>query len=123
MLYTSCALYLWSQRKIRKTYFLLAYTTLLLVVETIFIVVQATSVQSVYIDNRNYPGGPWVYFLETQHLAVNVLFYAALYLLTFFSDMLMVSGPSTFSSSNSDYSNISCGAVGLSGLHLVILVV
>ena len=66
---------------------------------------------------------PVVYFLETQHLAVNVLFYAALYLLTFFSDMLMVSGPSTFSSSNSDYSNISCGAVGLSGLHLVILVV
>ena len=86
-------------------------------------IVQANTVQSMYVDHRNYPGGPWVYFLETQNLAVNVVFYAALFLLTFFSDMLMVSDQSTFSSGNSDCANISCGAVGLSGLHLVILVV
>jgi hypothetical protein len=94
VLYTTCALYLWSQRKTRKqSIFLLLYTTLLLVIETILMVVQANSVQALYIDNRNYPGGPWAYFLATQNLAVNVIFYATLFVLTFLSDLLVVSVP------------------------------
>ena len=43
-----------------------------------------------YIDNRNYPGGPWQYFLDTQNLAVNVMFYATLFLITFMCDLLVV---------------------------------
>jgi hypothetical protein len=95
VLYTSCALYLWDQRKKRRqSVFLLLYSTVLLAIQTIFMVVQANTVQSIYIDNRNYPGGPWAYFLATQNLAINVVFYATLLVLAFLSDMLMVSGPS-----------------------------
>lgn len=91
VLYTTCALYLWSQRKLRKqAIFLLAYMTLLLTIESIFMVVQANTVQSIYIDNRNYPGGPWTYFLATQNLAINVIFYATLFVLTFLSDLLVL---------------------------------
>ena len=94
VLYTTCVLYLWSQRHTRKrSIFLLAYITLLLMIETIFMVVQANTVQSMYIDNRNYPGGPWTYFLATQQLPINVIFYATLFVLTFLSDLLLVSVP------------------------------
>ena len=94
VLYTTCALYLWSQRKTRKrSIFLLAYITLLLVIETMYMVVQANTVQSMYIDNRNFPGGPWAYFLATQQLPINVIFYATLFVLTFLSDLLLVSDP------------------------------
>ena len=65
--------------------------TLLFCVETIFVAVQARAVQVNYIDNRNYPGGPWAYFLATQYLPVNVIFYAALFILTALADILVVS--------------------------------
>ncbi len=91
VMYTSCTLYLWRQRKEKKAaLFLLVYITLLLAVETIFAAVQARTVQVIYIDNRNYPGGPWAYFLATQNLAINVMFYATLFVLTFLSDLLVV---------------------------------
>jgi hypothetical protein len=75
--------------------FLLFYSTLLLAIQTIFMVVQANVVQSIYIDNRNYPGGPWVYFLATQNLAIDVVFYATLFSVTFLSDILIVGDPFT----------------------------
>ncbi|TFY73332.1 hypothetical protein EWM64_g10681 [Hericium alpestre] len=91
VLYTSCALYLWGQRKTRKNSLLiLAYITVLLSVETIFEIVQARTVQLIYIDNRSYPGGPWQFFLASQTLAVNVIFYATLFVLTFLSDLLVL---------------------------------
>ncbi|RDX50535.1 hypothetical protein OH76DRAFT_455973 [Lentinus brumalis] len=91
VLWASCALYLWKQQKRgRKTGFLLCYITLLLIVETIFGIVQARTVQVIYIDNRNYPGGPWQYFLDTQSLAINVMFYATLFLITFLCDLLVL---------------------------------
>lgn len=86
-------------------------------------VVQANTVQSIYIDNRNYPGGPWQYFLATQNLPVDVIFFATLFVLTFLSDILVVSYPSIFSFTillTLSYSNISCGAVGSSGPHLAV---
>lgn len=91
VLWASCALYLWKQRQRgKKTGLLLCYITLLLVVETIFGIVQARTVQVIYIDNRNYPGGPWQYFLDTQSLAINVMFYATLFVITFLCDLLVV---------------------------------
>ena len=103
MLYTTCALFLWDQRNSRmQARFLLAYMTFLLGIETVFMVVQANTVQSIYIDNRNYPGGPWQYFLATQHLAINVIFYATLFVLTFLSDLLLVSTPAVLNRSPSD---------------------
>ncbi|KZV76098.1 hypothetical protein PENSPDRAFT_731351 [Peniophora sp. CONT] len=91
VLYAACARYFWSQRHTRRhAIFLLAYTTFIFVIETIFVAVQARTVQLVYIDNRNYPGGPWAYFLASQSLAVNVMFEATLFIITFMCDALVL---------------------------------
>ena len=91
MLYMSCASYLWKKRQTQsKSLFLLGYITILLCIETIFEIVQARSVQVVYVDNRNYPGGPWAYFLATQNLPINVIFLASYFAVTFLSDLLVV---------------------------------
>jgi hypothetical protein len=37
---------------------LLFYMTAMLLIESLFVAVQARTVQFVYIDNRNYPGEP-----------------------------------------------------------------
>lgn len=56
VLYTSCALFLWKRRKHgRQPMLLLAYMTAMLLIESLFIAVQARTVQMIYIDNRNYP--------------------------------------------------------------------
>ena len=91
ILWAICARYLWlKSRRGKQTTLLLSYITLLLVVETIYSVVQARTVELMYIDNRNYPGGPWQYFLDTQNLPVNVIFIATLFLITFMCDLLVV---------------------------------
>lgn len=64
--------------------------TLLLAVETMFVGVQANTVIVMYVDNRNYPGGPWQWFLATQYLAINVIFFATLFVLTFLCDLIVV---------------------------------
>ncbi|KAH9923181.1 uncharacterized protein BXZ73DRAFT_51093 [Epithele typhae] len=82
--------YLWNKRpRGRNAMLLLSYITLLLVVETIFAIVQARTVELMYIDNRNYPGGPWQYFLATQNLPVNVMFFATLVTITLLCDILV----------------------------------
>ncbi|KAJ6590060.1 hypothetical protein DFH09DRAFT_1140782 [Mycena vulgaris] len=91
VLFASCALFLWKRRKNgRQHMLLLAYMTWMLLLKTLFVAVQARTVQMIYIDNRNYPLGPWQFFLDTQSAAVNVIFYATLFLLTFFSDLLVL---------------------------------
>ncbi|KAJ7220873.1 hypothetical protein GGX14DRAFT_336155, partial [Mycena pura] len=91
LLYVNCALFLWKRRKQnRQSMFLLAYMTFMLLIESLFVAVQARTVQMIYIDNRNYPGGPWAFFLASQTAAVNVMFYATLFLLTFLSDLLVL---------------------------------
>ena len=71
--------------------FLLTYITLLLCIETINMIVGARTVQVVYVDNRNYPGGPWAYFMATQNLPINVVYLASYFVVTFLSDLLVVS--------------------------------
>ena len=83
--------YLWKQRRRSwKTAMLISYLALLAIVDTIFVIVQARTVQVIYVENRNYPGGPWAYFLDTQYLAINVMFYASLFVITFMCDLLVV---------------------------------
>ncbi|KAF9254103.1 hypothetical protein L218DRAFT_1055665 [Marasmius fiardii PR-910] len=90
-LYYTCANFLWSRQKLgRQPLFLLGYISFLLTVETIYIVVQGNTLQIMYVDNRNYAGGPWQYFLATQNLADNVIYYTTLFLMTFFSDLLVL---------------------------------
>ncbi|OSD05324.1 hypothetical protein PYCCODRAFT_1533092 [Trametes coccinea BRFM310] len=91
VLWTSCALYLWKQRRRNWTMkALLGYITVLFLVETVFSIVQARTVQLLYIENRNYPGGPWQYFLNTQDQPVNVIFYACIFVMTFLCDAMML---------------------------------
>ncbi|KAJ7099444.1 hypothetical protein B0H15DRAFT_547168 [Mycena belliarum] len=91
VLYTTCAAYLWKRRRNgRQPLLLLAYMTCMLLIESLFVAVQARTVQMIYIDNRNYPGGPWQFFLASQSDPINVIFYATLFLLTFLSDLLVL---------------------------------
>jgi len=119
ILYISCALFLWNVRKSRgrQSIFLLGYITLLLIIETIFAAVQSRTVQDIYIDNRNYPGGPWAYFLATQYLPINVMFYATLFVLTFLADLLVVR-MIKYISDHSPTLQSSYGDAGLSGVGL-----
>lgn len=88
-MYFSCIQVLWKQRTKRFSTFLMIYITGLFIILLIFSAVSAGTVQQIYIDNRNYPGGPWSYFLATQNLAINVSFIATFFLLTFFADSLI----------------------------------
>ncbi|KAJ7287015.1 hypothetical protein C8J57DRAFT_1049780 [Mycena rebaudengoi] len=91
VMYTTCALFLWRRRKQNRQHvMLLGYMTCMLLIELLFIAVQARTIQMIYVDNRNYPAGPWQFFLDTQSDPVNVIFYATLFLLTFLSDLLVL---------------------------------
>ncbi|TBU27450.1 hypothetical protein BD311DRAFT_665429 [Dichomitus squalens] len=92
VLWTTCVTYLWKETKKRgwKTMFLVGYLAILLSVQFIYCIVQARTVQVMYVDNRNYPGGPWQYFLDTQYLAINVIFDATLFIQTFLCDLLVL---------------------------------
>lgn len=78
-------------KKDGKALFLLFYVTLLFAIETLYAVIQAQTIQSMYIDNRNYPGGPWAYFLATRNVLLNEIFYGSLFILTFLVDLLLSS--------------------------------
>ena len=72
-----------------------------------------------YIENRNYPGGPWIYFLNTQSHPIDVLFDSTVFILTFLCDVLVVRGHhsrsiATLSTDEDPFR--SYGAAGLSGL-------
>lgn len=66
--------------------------------QSVFVGVQCRTVQLMFIDNRDYPGGVWEYFLATQALPVNVAFEATLFLMTFFCDCIVVCLPITYQS-------------------------
>ncbi|KZV66049.1 hypothetical protein PENSPDRAFT_689319 [Peniophora sp. CONT] len=88
VLYMACVRYLWSQRHMRRhALFLLAYTTVVFCVQTVFVGAQALAVQRVYIDNRNYRGGPWVYFLSSE---TNIFTQATLIEVNLMSDALVL---------------------------------
>ena len=92
VLWVTCAQYLWKHYKDGSgTGIMLCYITLLIIVETIFCISQARTIELMYIDNRYYPGGPWQYFLDTQHLPIDILFCASLFLVTFLCDIMVVS--------------------------------
>jgi hypothetical protein len=45
--------------------FLLAYVTQLLSFLSLLVAVVAWALEETFINNRNYPGGPWAYFTGT----------------------------------------------------------
>ena len=81
----------WKQRKRGwNIVSLLVMLAALIVAETVFAVTQGKIIQSMYIEHRGYPGGPWQYFLDTQDSPLSVLMYASLFVLTFLGDLLVI---------------------------------
>ena len=72
-------------------FFRLAYITVLLLLELLVVVSTIGGLEEMYIQNRNYPGGPMAWFLAEANSPANVTFYASLFALTFLSDLLVVS--------------------------------
>ena len=121
VLWSSCAAYLWQQRRRgRHTTFLLCYITVLLVTQTIYCAAQARTVQLMYVENRLYPGGPWQYFLDTQDDAINVVWSVSLCTITSMCDLLVVSMLLLCRAPAIVHCALSFGDVGSSGQHLTI---
>lgn len=71
-MYGCCARYLWSQRNTRRNaLFTLAYITVIFVIATMFVGVQARMVQLGYVDNRVSPSTPSSSAIEA-HSSVSV---------------------------------------------------
>lgn len=69
----------------------LVYITVLLLLESVVVVTSICGLDEMYIQNRNYPGGPMAWFLAEANQPANVAFYSSLFALTFLSDLLVVS--------------------------------
>ncbi|KAF8878201.1 hypothetical protein BD779DRAFT_1676952 [Infundibulicybe gibba] len=91
VLYFICARYLWFQRKTRRTSaFALAYITLLLLVSSVAQVAQAHRTQLVFVENRNFPGGAWVYYEQSLGGTVSMIGLAANMGLLSFTEVFMI---------------------------------
>ncbi|KAF8890142.1 hypothetical protein BD779DRAFT_1438616 [Infundibulicybe gibba] len=91
VLYFICTHYLWTQRKARPTnLFMLAYITLLFLLSGAVQVTQAHLTQLAFIENRNFPGGPWVYYNASLGETSSMLNQSASVALLFLSEVFMV---------------------------------
>ncbi|KAF8351032.1 hypothetical protein F5887DRAFT_935603, partial [Amanita rubescens] len=92
VLYGSCALYLWKQRNRqgKLVFFRLAYITILIILESLIIATSTWVIESMYIQNRDYPGGPMAWFLAVSNEPVDIIFYWSFFALTFMSDLLVL---------------------------------
>ncbi|OJT13645.1 hypothetical protein TRAPUB_9834 [Trametes pubescens] len=91
VLWFLCTSYLWRKRNRGwMSTLLLIYLAVLLVTETVFVVAEGLNIQHIYVDNRNFPGGPWRYHLSSQTSATNVTFNASIFVLTFLGDLLVL---------------------------------
>ena len=93
VMYWICASYLWKQRRCQGqlVYFRLAYITILFLLESLVIASSSWAIDGMFIQNRNYPGGPVAWFLASGNAPLNVAFFASFFILTFMSDLLVVS--------------------------------
>ncbi|KAF8890144.1 hypothetical protein BD779DRAFT_1469469 [Infundibulicybe gibba] len=91
VLYFICTHYLWTQRKARHmNLFMLAYITLLFLISSLGQVAQAHRTQLVFIENRNFPGGPWEYYGAGLSGTANIVGQAPSVALLFLSELFMV---------------------------------
>ncbi|KAF8890175.1 hypothetical protein BD779DRAFT_1438641 [Infundibulicybe gibba] len=90
-LYIICTRYLWAQRKARCiNKFILAYTTLLFLISTVVQVALAHRTQLMFIEHRDFPGGPWEYY-EASYSATSTIVSATMgMVLLFMSELFMV---------------------------------
>lgn len=72
-------------------FFRLAHITVLILLESLVVTTTICVLEEMYIENRNYPGGPMEWFLAESSVPANVAFYSSVFALTFLSDLLVVS--------------------------------
>ena len=86
-------MHLWwaRDRPSRARFFLLAYITVLLSLSSLWTAAGVWAANEIFVNNRNFPGGPLAYFLATQNLPHNVIARVGLFTVTFLSDLLVVS--------------------------------
>ncbi|KAF8890166.1 hypothetical protein BD779DRAFT_291194 [Infundibulicybe gibba] len=91
VLYVICTHYLWVQRKARRiNIFMLAYITLLFLISTVVQVDLAHRTQLVFIEHRDFPGGPWAYFEASFGGTSTTVSTISSMVLMFLSEMFMV---------------------------------
>ncbi|KAK7680852.1 hypothetical protein QCA50_016162 [Cerrena zonata] len=74
VLYLMCMRGLWQRRPLtRFIKFLMFHTTMLCAMNAIWTGTSAYGVQITYVDNRNYPGGPFAFLMVESPLPTNVL--------------------------------------------------
>ena len=98
VLYFNCASLFLQQRHRQPKYTLvrLAYITVLLILASLIAATAIWVLVDMYIENRNYPGGPMAYFLDTnQPLGTTV--FGSLFASNFMGDLLVVSTFTPFS--------------------------
>ncbi|KAM6503775.1 hypothetical protein JOM56_000718 [Amanita muscaria] len=90
IIYIVCMRHLWRERKRRVMVFLLCFITLLLSLSSLGVATDTWTAEDMYINNRNYPGGPWMYFVLAWNLPENAIYNIILFLSIFISDLLML---------------------------------
>ncbi|KAI0042688.1 hypothetical protein FA95DRAFT_1682387 [Auriscalpium vulgare] len=91
VLYCACVDMLWRQKQRRRSnIFLIAYISVLCAMNAIWTGTSAYGLQLTYIDNRNYPGGPFGFLLIEFSLPVNILSLASYIIGNVLADALMV---------------------------------
>lgn len=91
ILYAACVHKLWQrQPRIRFTFFLIAYMTVLTLMDLIWTATSAYGLQMTFIDNRNYPGGPFAFLLVEFSEPSNVLSLASYIVANILADGLLL---------------------------------
>ncbi|KAF8890119.1 hypothetical protein BD779DRAFT_1438642 [Infundibulicybe gibba] len=91
VLYFICSRYLWTQRKARPmNLFHLAYITLLFLISGLVQVTQVHLTQLVFIENRNFPGGPWAYYEASLGGTSSIVNQSASLALMFLSELFVL---------------------------------
>lgn len=93
MLYLACCRVLWRRpERTRVTWFMLVYITVLCSLGFIYAVTSMITLPLVFIDNREYPGGPFAYIEGPFTINPDSIVSLASYILgNLMSDCLLVS--------------------------------
>ncbi|CAL1707888.1 unnamed protein product [Somion occarium] len=90
VLYCICAEALWKQRTKPFSLFFLGFVTVLCALNCVYTGVNAYGLQDIYIDNRNYPGGPWAYLKAASTEAFNISSSVAYFTSNIMADALLL---------------------------------
>lgn len=91
VLYSNCVSLFWKQRNSQRKHACmhLAYITLIFILETLVMATAIWVLVNLYINDRDYPGGPMAYYLTAQPIGSTI--FGSFFALNFMCDWLIVS--------------------------------